>query len=197
VVNETRDCCVSRSDSVAPALIVAPPPVSSQPLAKDDAQKFPRLAPFSGIRWRKDVPEVQVDGVWYELIALNDLPVGQIFAYQKSHSDNNWKKHFGEDLVEVLTRMGHQPGDTMNLRVRTLDANKNVTTLKDVPNIRENREFLMVWPAPGQTLLFVAVRWHDEAAQVEVSGTWYDLVSIDREPSGKIVDFAKTNYGQD
>lgn len=93
--------------------------------------------------------------------------------------------------------MGHQPGDTMNLQVRTLDANKNVTTLKDVPNTEENRQLLMVWPAPNQKSLFFAVRWHDAIAQVQISGTWYDLVSIDHEPAEKIIDFAKATYGQD
>lgn len=186
------------SASVPPAPIAATPSIPQQPVVKQVAKDAPkRLAPFSGIRWRKDVPEVQADGVWYELIALNDLPVAQIFTYQKNNGDNDWKKHFGEDLVDVLTRMGHEPGDTMSLQVRTLDANKNIITLKDVPNTEENRQRLMVWPAPDQKSLFAAVRWHSAVPQVQVNGTWYDLVSIDQEPAAKIIDFAKTTYGQD
>jgi RNA polymerase sigma factor (sigma-70 family) len=187
------------SASVPPAPIAAAPSIPQQPVVKQVAKDAPkRLAPFSGIRWRKDVPEVQVDGVWYELMALNDLPVAQIFAYQKGNRDkNSWKKHFSEDLVDVLTRMGHEPSDTMNLQVRTLDANKNVSTLKDVPNTGDNRQRLMVWPAPDQKSLFAAVRWHSAVPQVQVNGTWYDLVSIDQEPDAKIIDFAKTTYGQD
>jgi len=180
----------------SPAPAKVPLFIPSQPPAQHEAKDAPkRLAPFSGIRWHKDLPEVQVDGVWYKLIALNDLPVAQIFAYQKTSGDNDWQKHFGEDLVDVLTHMGHQPSDTMNLQVITLDANKTTSTLKDVPNTEENRQLLMVWPAPDQKSLFVAVRWHEDVAQVVINGTWYDLVSIDHEPAAKIVDFAKANFG--
>jgi hypothetical protein len=173
------------------------PPIS-QPLARrDDKQSIPRLAPFSGIRWRKDIPEVQVDAIWYELRALDDLPASEIITNQKNTGDKNWKEHFGEDLMEILARMGRQPADTMNLTVRSLDANKAVTTLKDVPNTRENRQYLMVWPAPDQKSLFPAVRWQGDIAQVQINGTWYDLISIEKEKATKIVDFAKANYGPD
>ena len=80
-----------------PAPMAAAPSIPQQPVVKQLAKDAPkRLAPFSGIRWRKDIPEVQVDAIWYELIALNDLPVSQIFTYQKNNRDNDWKKHFGE-----------------------------------------------------------------------------------------------------
>ena len=55
-----------------------------------------------------------------------------------------WQKRFEEDLVEVLTKMGHKPGATVKLKVRPLDA-KDAHVLERVPMTKENRTAL--WKA--------------------------------------------------
>ena len=171
------------------------PPRRSAPY--DARGPVPKLAPFSSIRWQGEVPEVQVNGTWYELVAIDDLSVNQIINFQKNSGDGNWQKHFGEDLVEVLSDMHHSVGDTVNLQVRTLDANKTVTTLQNVPMTEENRRSVMAWPARDQAMLFSAIRWQDAVPQVQINGTWYELVSVEHESASRLVDSAKTAYGDD
>jgi len=185
-----------QTPTTAPTTVPAPA-AASPPVQYDATGPFPRVAPFAGIRWRGEVPEVQVNGTWYELVAIDDLRVNQIISFQKSSRDPLWRKHFGEDMVEVLSHMHHPIGDTINLQVRTLDANKTVTMLQNVPMTHENREALMVMPASDQTVLFSAIRWQDAVPQVQINGTWYELVSVEREPARRLVDSAKSAYGDD
>ncbi len=49
-----------------------------------------------------------------------------------------WRKRFEEDLVEVLTRMGHEPKDRVRLVVRPLGSS-TTRILEDVPMTEANR----------------------------------------------------------
>src|SRR5258707_3927254 len=79
---------------------VDPPP----PLDTSAAPALPQgrgaLAP--AIRWRIDstaeIPEVQIDGTWYELQKLRDKPIAEILAYAKTSFGNDWQRRFQEDL---------------------------------------------------------------------------------------------------
>ena len=51
---------------------------------------------------------------------------------------DKWRKRFEEDLVEVLTRMGHEPKDTVRLVVSPLGSSET-RTLEDVPMTEANR----------------------------------------------------------
>jgi serine/threonine-protein kinase len=116
-------------------------------LGAQDRHQYPKLAPFTGVRWRGDVPEVEVDETWYELIALNDLEIAKIIDFAKETYGQRWKKRIGEDLVEVLSKMEQPPGETVALRLRRLD-NREELTLPEVPMTRENRR--KVWEANRQ-----------------------------------------------
>ena len=180
----------------APATPAAP--VASTPPVPFDAHgPLPKLAPFSAIRWHVDVPEVQVNGTWYELVGIDDITVDQIFNFQKDTGDGDWRKHFGEDLVEVLNNMHHAVGETINLQVRTLDAKKTATILPNVPMTADNRRALMNWPATDQTSLFEGFRSTDSNPQVEENDTWYELLAIDDVSIERIRDSAEAAYGKD
>jgi hypothetical protein len=94
------------------------------------------------------VPEVLVDNTWYELQAIDGLTVAQIRTSQNQHGDWDWKKHFAEDLVEVLINMNHKPGSTVDLKVRTLDGSNTQKTLTAVPMTQENRDAIKSAPQP-------------------------------------------------
>jgi hypothetical protein len=111
---------------------------------------FDKAAPFSAIRWRGDVPEVEVSGTWYQLLAIDGLTVEQIHASQTAHGDWNWRKHFGEDLVEVLTAMDHKPSATVDLNVESLDGAQTKTTLSGCEMTKENRQTVMEYPSGGK-----------------------------------------------
>jgi C-terminal processing protease CtpA/Prc len=108
---------------------------------------YPKVSPFEAVRWRDAVPEVRVKGVWYELRALDVLTAGRIVEACKTADKKNWQKRFEEDLVEILVRMGHEPGKTATLEVRRLDSQKS-EILKDVPLTEENRK--SIWKARNQ-----------------------------------------------
>ena len=162
-------------------------------LASNDQMR--KLAPFSAIRWHDAVPEVQVKNTWYALISVNGLTVNQIMVSQKDPAQH--RKHFAEDLVELMTRMGHAPTDTVNLQVQTLDADKKNLTLTNVPMTAENRYAVMNWPVPGQTSLFQGYRVKDSIPQIMEGNTWYQLRAIEGVSVEKIMEAGKAAFGQD
>jgi hypothetical protein len=114
-------------------------------------QGYPRLSPFEAIQWQRQTPQVRVGGNWYELLAIDDVPVDQIVAFSRFRGANSWQKHFNEDLVELLIRMGHDPGTSATLKLRDLSSG-NVRVLTDVPMTEKNREAIWqmgVQEAPG------------------------------------------------
>jgi hypothetical protein len=120
----------------------ATPPAAAAP--KLSWREYPRLSPFEAVRWRESVPEVRVRGDWYELLSLNGLEAKQVVAFAKKLDKKDWQKRFEEDLMEVLIRMGHEPGKSATLQVRRLDS--GITqVLKDVPLTEENRR--AIWEA--------------------------------------------------
>jgi len=107
------------------------------------AQDYPKLAPYSGIRWTPEIkPEVQIGGNWYALRSINELPVDKIVEFAKKAYGSRWRKRFNEDLVQVLTEMGHPPETTVTLAVVELETGKRAT-LEEMPLTAENRRSIM------------------------------------------------------
>ncbi|MCG8449174.1 MAG: hypothetical protein MI725_06285 [Pirellulales bacterium] len=105
--------------------------------------EHPKLSPFMAVRWQDSQPEVIVpglkeDGEWHKLVSLNDHPVEEIVAFSKKNFGSRWQKRFDEDLVELLTRMGHPPSDTVSLEVQSLSTGK-IQLLENAPMTEENR----------------------------------------------------------
>src|SRR5437763_16490276 len=102
--------------SIVPLLLVstalAQPDLRDRP---DDLWRAgPFISPFQSVRWNDATPQVQVDGIWYELISLNDLPADQIVTWCAELDAKDWQKRFEEDLPEVRVRKGHDPGTSVN-----------------------------------------------------------------------------------
>ena len=98
----------------------------------------PEKSPFAAVRWQESQPEVRVGDEWFKLVSLDDLPAAEIVAFSQRTYGNKWQKRFEEDLVELLTRMGHPPQDTVTLVVQSLTSSET-RTLEDVPMTRANR----------------------------------------------------------
>ena len=56
---------------------------------------------------------VKVGDEWFKLVSLDEIPASEIVAFSQRTYGNKWQKRFEEDLVELLTRMGHPPQDTV------------------------------------------------------------------------------------
>jgi hypothetical protein len=105
---------------------------------------YPKKSPFAAVRWQEAQPDVQLGGEWFKLISLNDLPADEIVAFSQGTYGDKWRKRFEEDLVELLTGMGHPPGNTVKLVVQKLTTSET-QVLEDVPMTRANRQ--AIWDA--------------------------------------------------
>jgi RNA polymerase sigma factor (sigma-70 family) len=116
---------------------LAAAPAASQPQRGD----YPKLSPYDAIRWKDDdTPEIHVAGTWYGWLAIDDVDVAKIIEFTRDrYKPREVRMRIGEDLVEVLTRMGNPPGPTVKLKVRKLDTGETID-LKDVPMTHENRQ---------------------------------------------------------
>ncbi|WP_417392848.1 hypothetical protein [Gimesia sp.] len=108
--------------------------------ARDSARNepHPEKSPFAAVRWQESQPEVRLDETWYQLVSLDGLSASEIVTFSKQTYDDKWQKRFEEDLVELLTRMGHPPADQVTLVVQSLSSSER-QTLKGVPMTYENR----------------------------------------------------------
>jgi hypothetical protein len=118
-----------------------------QGVAQGKADRYPKLAPFSAVRWKGATPEVKVKGVWYELLAIDGTEAKEIVKFCKDKEEKLWQKRFEEDLVEMMARMGHEPGEKVTLKLRDLKTGE-AEVLEDVPNTHENRQ--AIWRARHQ-----------------------------------------------
>jgi hypothetical protein len=103
---------------------------------------------YPSVRWG---PEVRIDGHWYGLRSINDLPVEKILASAKNKDDDGWLRRFEEDIVEVLSGMGHKPGKTVKLGLLDPETGKEVI-LDKVPMTEENRESVRAFRTRGANL---------------------------------------------
>ena len=99
---------------------------------------YPWKSPFAAVRWQESQPEVTVGEEWFTLVSLDDIPTAEIIAFSKRTFGYKWQMRFEEDLVELLTRMGHPPKDTVRLVVSPLGSSET-QLLEGVPMTEENR----------------------------------------------------------
>lgn len=111
------------------------------------APTYPKRSPFAAVRWQQSQPEVQVGDDWYKLVSLDGVAVDDIITFSRRSYEELWQKRFEEDLVEVLSRMGREPKDTVQLVVKPLSEliESKEQTLKDVPMTEANRQ--AIWDA--------------------------------------------------
>ena len=106
--------------------------------APPEKADYPKKSPFAGVRWQESQPEVKIGEEWFKLVSLNALPASEIVAFSKRTYEDKWRKRFAEDLVELLTRMGHPPRNKVTLVVQALTSSET-RTLEDVPMTDANR----------------------------------------------------------
>jgi hypothetical protein len=90
------------------------------------------ISPFTMVRFDGDKVFVTYSGTNYELASVNNLPVQQVLDYSRIHYGNLWKKRFAQDLVVVLSDMGHPIPADHTIALTLLDPATG--QLKTVPN---------------------------------------------------------------
>ena len=79
-----------------------------------------KSSPFDGLRWSGDQPEVQVDGTWYDPVAIDGIDVEEILAIADTWSPGR-EKRFAEDLVPILMRLEWKGDRRVDLDLRGLE----------------------------------------------------------------------------
>lgn len=112
-------------------------PGAHQPVTKSG--HFARVAPYSGVRWKEGRPVVRVDKTWAPLVSMDGISVDRIMEFAQSEFGDRARKRFAEDVVELLTKLGHEPNWELTLGLRTSDG--TVEYLK-VRMTEENRNLI-------------------------------------------------------
>ena len=99
---------------------------------------FPKKSPFSAVRWQDSQPEVRIDGKWFKLVSLDGIPSTDIVTFSQQTYSYKWQKRFEEDLVELLSKMGHPPQNTIDMVVESLSSGQTLVR-EDVPMTEKNR----------------------------------------------------------
>jgi RNA polymerase sigma factor (sigma-70 family) len=174
-----------------------------------DAPAIGAVAPFTGVRWRGEIPEVEVNDAWVELVAIDGLASERIVAFAKQRypkpADVLWRKRFSEDLVDVLTAMERPPRRKVELTVKDLKDGRTSTVRAAMT--KENRQ--RTWkhnnpsaaaqPRPlvdrfARVSPFSGLRFRGEVIEVELEGRWYRLAATSGVATPKMIAFAKGEY---
>jgi C-terminal processing protease CtpA/Prc len=99
-----------------------------------------KSSPFDGLRWSGDQPEVQVDGTWYEPVAIDGVDVDEILTLADTWSPGR-EKRFAEDLVPILMRLEWKGDRVVDLDLRSLEDGSAVR-IEGVEMTRSKREAL-------------------------------------------------------
>jgi RNA polymerase sigma factor (sigma-70 family) len=164
------------------------------------------LAPFSGVRFQGERPEVEVGERWAELLAIDGLSTEAIIVECQRRYGPLWRKRFSEDIVDVLTELGRPPGLSVTVTLRDLAAG-TIEALA-VPLTRENRNQVLrrnhaglAPPAPSLLDRFARVspfdglRYRGDLIDVEIDGEWLGLASVNGVGTNQLVAFARRRYG--
>ena len=122
-------------DSIGRWLLERSVPGAHQPVTKHGG--YATVAPYTGVRWENDRPIVRVRDKWSPLVSINGLPIDRIMEFAQKEFGNKARKRFGEDLVELLSKMGHEPkwevtlgfardGQIERLQVRMTEENRDL-----------------------------------------------------------------------
>ena len=107
-------------------------------------RRVDKLSPFTKVSCVGDKALVTYSGKEYELMGIDDLSTKQILEFCKKSYSGIWEKRFAEDLVEVMSRMGKEPGVSVKLTLKDLATDKLIT-VDEAPMTEGNRQ--AVWKA--------------------------------------------------
>ncbi|MEZ6124196.1 MAG: serine hydrolase domain-containing protein [Planctomycetaceae bacterium] len=82
---------------------------------------YAKVAPFTGVRWESDQPVVRVNDQWLPLVSIDGIPIVRLMAFANDEFGSQAQKRFAEDLVELLSKFGHEPGWTVTLKLQKSD----------------------------------------------------------------------------
>ena len=100
-----------------------------------------QASPFDAMRWLEQQPQVQIKGKWYIPIAIDGVEVDQILQKCRQQWPGQFQKRFSEDLMEAMALLGHEPAETVTLRLKPVEATTEIV-LEGIPNTLGKRKKL-------------------------------------------------------
>ncbi|MEZ6138713.1 MAG: serine hydrolase domain-containing protein [Pirellulaceae bacterium] len=76
---------------------------------------YAKVAPYTGVRWEGDQPIVRINEQWSPLVSIDGITIDRLMKFANEEFGSVARKRFAEDLVEVLSKYGHEPGWTVTL----------------------------------------------------------------------------------
>ena len=89
-----------------------------------------KVAPFTDVLWDGEVPVVFVNGEWWRLDSIDGIPIEDVVTFSREQYGVLARKRFTEDLVQVLSGMGHAPDWTVVLGLRADQGNTKSVEVK-------------------------------------------------------------------
>lgn len=83
--------------------------------------EYAKIAPYTGVRWENDRPVVRVKSRWSPIVSIDGIPIDRIMEFAQEEFGEKARKRFAEDLVELLSTMGHEPEREVTLGLETSD----------------------------------------------------------------------------
>jgi hypothetical protein len=133
VLSNTAISVDDMARGILEALVREYAPDSRKPVTEHG---YAKVAPYTGVRWEKDRPIVQVRGRWYPLVSIDGVPIDRVMDFARREFGDKARKRLAEDLVELLSKMGHEPRWEVTLGLEIGDG--QVERL-EVPMTEENR----------------------------------------------------------
>lgn len=101
----------------------------------DDA---PKISPFTEVRFDEGRVIVTYEDQTYRWLSIDDIEVEDMIRSAKWRFGFTWQKRIAEDMVDVLWGMGHQPDETVRLRLEVLETGE-IVPIDDAKMTSENR----------------------------------------------------------
>jgi len=113
------NCGGPEVDPIALQMLKQSIPLSQRkPVTKD---WYAKVAPYTGVRWENDRPIVRVQDKWSPLVSIDGIPIDRIMKFANKEYGDIARKRFAEDLVRLLSEMGHEPERKVTLGIKTQD----------------------------------------------------------------------------
>ncbi len=102
------------------------------------------LSPFTAVRFDGDKVMVTYSGNEYELAAINSEKASDMVNFCRSTYNDLWQKRIAEDIVAVLSDMGHAPNADHTVSLELIDSKTGQqNTVEHAVMTEENRRAIM------------------------------------------------------
>lgn len=116
------NCGGPEVDPIGRWLLERSVPGAYKPVRKYD---YAKVAPYTGVRWENDRPIVCVNNQWSPLVSIDGIPIDRIMEFAEGEFDALARKRFAEDLMELLSKFGHETDWTVTLELEVADGQIN------------------------------------------------------------------------